>query len=512
MKPFKKCSCRYPGSRTLMGKSCPQLKDKGHGAYYVKVEAPGADGKRRRPVLGPFPTEKAAKDALKDQLKRVTGATYTADSKVKFGEYAGQRLGWRLAESETGEGLKKSTLDAEREAIALYLKPGLGHLRLVDLRDGHIRDLYAAMRLMNRPAETDPGDLAEMVRRLAAVRATRADGRRAHSRPVSEARIRRVHAVLTGILNDAVLLSKILDSSPADGVFRSKGARRRTGRAKPLLWTAERVERWQTTGEVPGKVMVWTSSQAGNFLDFSEASGERLHNLFHLDAFWGLRRSELVGLERSDLSTERRRLYVRQGQVDDELDDTKSEAGDRTIIFDANTATVLKAERKRQAAEQLHWGAEYTDSGRVFTRENGSALRPAWVSARFTDLVARHAAIRERLTKPGWTVERTARQFRVPVEAVQIAAEMPLPPIRFHDLRHGAATMLLASGAPIKLVADVLGHASSSFTSDIYAVVAEELAEAAAVAVAAFVPRRPRPDKIDAVGSIHGPSMASSGS
>jgi len=68
---------------------------------------------------------------------------------------------------------------------------------------------------------------------------------------------------------------------------------------------------------------------------------------------------------------------------------------------------------------------------------------------------------------------------------------------------------MLASGAPIKLVADVLGHASSSFTSDVYAVVAEELAEAAAVAVAAFVPRRTRADKIDAVGSIHGPSTAS---
>jgi integrase len=235
--------------------------------------------------------------------------------------------------------------------------------------------------------------------------------------------------------------------------------------------------------------MVWTSAQCGSFLDFSEATGERLHAMFHLDAFWGLRRSELVGLERSDLSTDRRRLYVRQGQVDDELDDTKSEAGDRTIVFDANTATVLKAERKRQAAEQLNWGAEYTDSGRVFTRENGEALRPAYVSERFTSLVARHAAIRARLTKPGWTVERTARQFRVPVEAVRIAVEMPLPPIRFHDLRHGAATML-ASGAPMKLVADVLGHASSSFTADVYAVVAEELAEAAAVAVSAFVPRQ----------------------
>lgn len=44
----------------------------------------------------------------------------------------------------------------------------------------------------------------------------------------------------------------------------------------------------------------------------------------------------------------------------------------------------------------------------------------------------------------------------------------------------------------MKLVADVLGHASSNFTRDVYAVVAEELAEAAAVVIEEFVPRRSR--------------------
>jgi integrase len=489
VKPFKKCTCRHPGTRQFVGKSCPLLKDKGHGKWFVRVEAPGTDEKRRRPTLGPFDTQKAANDAIKTSAGRVSSAAYTADAKIKFREYANQRFGWRRAESETGEGLKKSTLDRERESLDLYLIPGLGHLRLTEVRDGHIRDLYATMRLINRPGEDDPGDLAEILRRLVAARATR-NGKRVHSRPISEASIRRVHAVLTALLNDAVLLSKILDGSPADGVFRTKGGRRRSGRARPLLWSAERVQRWQETGQIPAKVMVWTAAQTGNFLDFSEAAGERLHSLFHLDAFWGLRRSELVGLDRSELSVESRRLHVRQGQVDDELDDAKTEHSDRTVIFDAATEKVLRAERKRQAEEQLLWGAEYQDSGRVFTRENGEALRPAYVSERFTALVARHAAIRARLTKPGWTVERTARQFRVPVAAVEVAAAMPLPPVRFHDLRHGAATLLLASGAPMKLVADVLGHASSSFTADVYAVVAEELAEAAAVAVSAFVPRQ----------------------
>jgi integrase len=82
---------------------------------------------------------------------------------------------------------------------------------------------------------------------------------------------------------------------------------------------------------------------------------------------------------------------------------------------------------------------------------------------------------------------------RVPAEAMQIALAAPLPPVRFHDLRHGAATMLRAAKVEIKVISDILGHASTSFTDDVYTVVAEELAEQAAQAISAFVPRRARP-------------------
>ncbi|MEW9531919.1 tyrosine-type recombinase/integrase [Microbispora sp. NPDC049125] len=98
------------------------------------------------------------------------------------------------------------------------------------------------------------------------------------------------------------------------------------------------------------------------------------------------------------------------------------------------------------------------DSGRVFTRDNGEPLRPEWVSERFLALCARAS----------------------------------LPPVRFHDLRHGAATMLLAACMPIKIISEILGHATAAFASNVYTSVAEELAEQAAVAIAALVPRRNR--------------------
>jgi integrase len=56
----------------------------------------------------------------------------------------------------------------------------------------------------------------------------------------------------------------------------------------------------------------------------------------------------------------------------------------------------------------------------------------------------------------------------------------------YHGLRHGSATMALAAGVPIKAISEMLGHATSAFTADVYT----EVAEAAAVAIAAFIPRR----------------------
>jgi hypothetical protein len=146
------------------------------------------------------------------------------DRKVKVCDYLTKRLGWREAESEAGDGLKPSTLAAEREAIELYFKPGIGHIKLVDLRDEHIRDLYAAMRLLNRPGEDDHP--SELLRRLREARASR-DGHRVSTRPLSEARIKRMHAVLTGALNEAVKVSKILAVNPADGILRAKGGGRK---------------------------------------------------------------------------------------------------------------------------------------------------------------------------------------------------------------------------------------------------------------------------------------------
>lgn len=500
MKPFKACSCRDPETKRLLGKKCPDLNKKGHGGWYARYEAPkSAGGKRRQPRIGPFDTERECKAELGKVLGTAANPKAHDERKTTFGEYLERRYTWRKSEAETGDGLKKSTLDAEREAIDLYGKPGLGHIKVVDLTDEHFRELYAAMRKLNRPEEL--GDRSEVLRRLKDARAHR-DGRRLHTRSISESRIRRVHAVLHGALTDAVKLSKIRLDNPADGVWRSKGGKRKQGRVRPLLWTAERVEAWEKTGVAPAKVMVWTSEQCGAFLDFAEASEERMYPALHLASYYGPRRGELVGAEEKDLSLERKRLHVLQAQSDDELDDTKTEAGYRQIPLDDETVRVLKAWRKRKLKERLRWGELYRDAGRVFCYEDGAALKAEYLSSRFRILLERYANIREKAAEK-WPAERIARKFRTTEAAVEVALRMTLPPIRFHDLRHGAATMLIAAGVDDKFVSEVLGHSSVSFTKDVYAVVAEELAEDATRRIAAFIPRQSR---LSAVGANTVPS------
>ncbi len=484
MKPYKCCSCRDPATGRLLGKKCPALTKRSHGKWYVRYEAPtGAGGARRRPRIGPYDTEREAKQALVEVMGQASKTGHGGNRKLKLGSYLDQWHQWRVSEGQ----LKRTTLKTESEAIDLYFRPGLGHIRLTDLRDHQIRELYVQMRKINRPSET--AQVSDLLRRLLEARSAQ-DGRPISTRAVSDARIRRIHAVLTAALNDALDAGHI-PSNPATRIFRSKGSKKR-GRIKPLLWTRERTEHWEQSGVIPGRVMVWTADQCGNFLDFAEAAGERLSPLFHLAACWGPRRGELIGLERPDLSVETRLLYVRQAQTDDTLDDPKSEKSDRHIKFDDETARVLQAWLQRQREERLKWGPAYQDSGRVFTYEDGRALQPEYVSTRFNMLTDRYRTIRRRHHEEGRSTAWIARRHRVPEDAVSIALTPPLPPVRFHDLRHGAATMLRAARVPIKVISEILGHASTAFTDDVYTAVAEELEEQAAKAMAAFVPRRSR--------------------
>jgi len=131
----------------------------------------------------------------------------------------------------------------------------------------------------------------------------------------------------------------------------------------------------------------------------------------------------------------------------------KTARGRRSVALDAETVKVLRNWRRTQLEERLAWGAAWTDTGRVFTREDGTDQHPSRVSERFGQLVKRSGLAR----------------------------------IRLHDLRHSHATVALAANVHPKVVQERLGHASIAITLDLYSHVAPGMQQDAAAPVAALV-------------------------
>jgi integrase len=468
-----RCACRDPQTRKFLHGRCPKLgKVKGHGAWWFRYSAPGPGGKRRQPMVGPFTTRKDAEDALSVTLASLAQGGQVQDRSLLAGAYLTAYVAGKI-------DLKPRTQATSREAVELYWKPALGHLRLVDLRDHHIAETIRAMMQINRPLPAGERP-SEMLRRLLDARAederrnlpAGAKRRKKSTVPLSPARIERMFAVLRAAMNAAV--PGKIGVSPCDGVTLP-----RARKAKPLAWTAEReaafraalgkrvreasaardlttveMQRlWASRGLRPSPVMVWLPAHTGAFLDFIEA--ERLYALFCLAAYCGLRRGEILGLSWAEADLDAGLAYVRETG---DGDGPKSDAGVRVVPLPADVVTALRAWRKRQAADRIAWGPDWPDTGLVFTREDGTPVPPQWLSVRFETLAYRAG----------------------------------LPPVRFHDLRHGAASLCKAAGLDTKYISSLLGHSRTSFTDATYVLVFPEVAKAAAESAAAVMPRRGR--------------------
>jgi hypothetical protein len=318
---------------------------RGHGSWWFRYDAPRRpDGRRHQIRVGPFDTRRDAEAAMAAVLDRVHKGTHLEiDRGTTFAQYLDDWLAGKLA-------LKSSTRTSYEHHVELYLKPGLGHIRLADLRDTDFEELYAAMRLIGRHSQGAP---SPMLARLLAGRTNTKQARR----PLTPNRIRTVHATVRSALNAAVKRRKIAHN-PALYVELE-----RVRKPRALVWTDERVTQWRRTGRRPSPVMVWTPSQTGAFLD--RVADDRLYPLWHLLVFRGLRRAEAVWLSWVDVDLDAASATVRAGSQQD-WDGPKSEAGERTVALDPATVTVLRRHRRDQQELRLRWGA--------------AGPRPAWSS------------------------------------------------------------------------------------------------------------------------------------
>ena len=266
--------------------------------------------------------------------------------------------------------------------------------------------------------------------------------------PVSAATLTRIRATLRAALNAAIRRGMISENPAAQAELP------RARRPRAVVWTPYRIEQWRRTGERP-PVAVWTAAQTAQFL--ASIEGHRLYAAYHLIALRGVRRGEAAGLRWCDIDLDGKTAVICQQlqQYDGRLAicPPKTPHSSRVIALDHTTIAALAAHRDRQHAEAAAYGPGYRASGFVFTNLNGDPMAP----------------------------DRLTRTFRA------LAAGAGLPPVRLHDLRHGAATLALAAGVDLRVVQDMLGHSSIVLTADTYTSVLPAVAHTAAEKVATLI-------------------------
>lgn len=273
-----------------------------------------------------------------------------------------------------------------------------------------------------------PADVRLLLSRAATARTVGRKGQAEADRPAVSARtVQQVHAVLRAVLNQATREELI-------------------GRNVARLVQAPTPER--------DEIRPWTADEARAFL--SAAKDHRLQALFVVALALGLRRGELLGLRWSDvdLTTGQLRVIQTLQRVRDEgvvFGPPKSRRSRRVLTLPAIAVKALTTHRAKQADDRAAAGKAWVETGLVFTTATGRHLEPRNLNTAFARLITRTGA----------------------------------RPIRFHDLRHTCATLLLSRGVSPRVVMDILGHSQIAVTMNIYAHVIPAMQQEAADLVSA---------------------------
>lgn len=196
-----------------------------------------------------------------------------------------------------------------------------------------------------------------------------------------------------------------------------------------------------------------TAEDASAFLESSRES--QFAEIYTLALTLGLRRGELLGLRWVDINAERTELRVRQtahragvGQGMS-LGPTKTKRSRRTLPLPERAAEALKRRHAIQDGSRRAAGHAWEDTGLVFITKIGTPIEPSNLRRTFDKDIAA-AGVRR---------------------------------IRFHDMRHTCASLLLSQGVQMRVAMEILGHSNMAITSDIYSHVAPAALKSASAAM-----------------------------
>lgn len=339
--------------------------------WFVRDE----EGRRRQRSKGGFRTQGDAKRFLNDILGDVQRGTYMEPKKITLGAFV--RDEWLPSLT-----LRENTIESYRDLMEGHVLPRLGGTLLPAITPKRVQRLYDELLT---------------------------SGRRRGSGGLSPRTVQYTGVVLKAAL-DAAVRRGFIPRNPAAVVDRPRPRRR--------------------------EMQSWTAEETAAFLH--HVRDDRQYALWLLAFARGMRRGELAGLKWPDVDLEggrlavvRERTVVRGQVVEGE---PKTEPSRRTIPLDADLVSALRDHRRGQLEERMRWGEGWTDSGYLFTYEDGRPLHP----------------------------ERVSDAFWAHAEAAGLRR------IRFHDARHTCATLALQAGVPTEVVSRWLGHASVSITQDVY--------------------------------------------
>lgn len=171
---------------------------------------------------------------------------------------------------------------------------------------------------------------------------------------------------------------------------------------------------------------------------FNSIQNEYLYPLIYTTLMYGLRISEVCGLKWKAIDFENKTIEVNHVVVQAvtliQKDSTKTQKSHRTYPLLPSVEKILLDVKHRQECYKFLLGNTYIENDYVFTNQNGSISNPKSVSAVFGQLLKKHN----------------------------------LPHMRFHDLRHSCASMLINEGVELKMVSEWLGHSNIYTTANIY--------------------------------------------
>jgi len=359
-------------------------------------------------------------DAMKDGVLR-RGSTWSYVVRVRDPATGKKRPLWKggfRTEQEAKEARDQARVDAKKGTSVLPSR-----MTVAQYLDAWIEEAASQVRpttlesyRMHLRVHLKPRIGGERLQELTPTMVQALYGVLQREAGLSASTVRRVAATLRKALNDGVEKGS-LPGNPAD----------RRAKLPKVDHDRDGID----------ELHVWNSAELATFLD--HVKGDRLYPMWRLAAWTGMRRGEVCGLTWRDCDLEGGVLRVQRARVivtkaDVRESKPKTRKGRRNVELDVITLAALKAWRKRQEREREAWPGEWPTHDLVFTLEDGSPLYPAHVS----------------------------RWFNRHVKAAKA------PRVRFHDLRHTHASLLLAAGVPVKVVSERLGHHEPGFTMNVY--------------------------------------------